>query len=419
MLYKLTKIMFWLGITSVPPFMFFILKYHPYKFLTIASTGFLTAYILLTIKPKTIKLNIYLLIVLIAQLFGIMLLGYVHTDTEYFSLIFRYVTAYIFLYYIIAYYSVGKFIRDYIYVMIGIGILGMVGFFFALSGLYEANVNISPDGHKIYNYLFTFSSSVHAREFGDFIRVSGFFDEPGSYAFLLLNAIFLNRVFFNNTKYETLLTIVGLFSISLSFYITMLFYIMLTRIRSIKIVIAFLVLILLLIALFPIAYKYQYANKTTESLYAFTYKRIEFADNNKKFIKGDNRTDLLIESLKYIKKRPFFGYGITGMKQDISTKKALGGSIGGRLVNHGIIGFIFVYLHVIILITYFMWNAMKERTVLISETFIVTFLLLNYIQRPQVDQLLSYILVIMMIIGFAKHRQGIQSEYIYGQLNHV
>lgn len=111
------------------------------------------------------------------------------------------------------------FIRSFIKINIIsliLSIIGLVLVVLGISGLYSVH---SYQGEmQIYNYLFFFMKRTNITDLN--YRVSGYYDEPGSFAFIVMFLLLINRKYFKNMKWEYSLLILPLVTTSLAHIIT-------------------------------------------------------------------------------------------------------------------------------------------------------------------------------------------------------
>lgn len=128
--------------------------------------------------------------------------------------------------------------------MVGVG-LALAGFQLTLLGDYTINEN-----QRLLNYGFFFMKT-HDIEGVDallYLRPTGYYDEPGSFAFMLFLVLAINKLYFNNRKIELFFLLAGFVTFSLAHVVTAIMYYFLfySKKRNIKYaVFVFLVLFVL------------------------------------------------------------------------------------------------------------------------------------------------------------------------------
>jgi len=89
----------------------------------------------------------------------------------------------------------------------------------------------------IYNYVFFFIKRSDLTYLN--IRPSGYYDEPGSFAYVVMLLLLLNRKFFKNIKWEYALLVLPLVTTSLAHIVTATLFLIIyyTNIKSIRYII--------------------------------------------------------------------------------------------------------------------------------------------------------------------------------------
>lgn len=98
-----------------------------------------------------------------------------------------------------------------------VGTIGLAFGFLKLYGVYDYQFE-----HKILNFglFFLKSSNIVTEE----MRPAGYYDEPGSFAYVVMFLLLLNRKYFRNMKWEYALLFLPLITTSLAHIFTMLFF---------------------------------------------------------------------------------------------------------------------------------------------------------------------------------------------------
>ena len=148
-------LLIWLMITSVAPFTFFLMKWHPYKLLTFFLFSLFVFILFLHRKIKYGEIEI--LGVWIIQIAYFFVLLAVHADTNYFNLIIQnlvIITAYLIIYNKIGLELFSKSVVWWITIM---GVLGSLAFFLALMRFQPFSTFTNPDGRTAFNFGLTFT----------------------------------------------------------------------------------------------------------------------------------------------------------------------------------------------------------------------------------------------------------------------
>ena len=385
-------LLLWIFITSAGPFMFISIPGHPHKILT-GSCLLIMITMLVIFKRKVVIRNQVLYFIFLAQacyyLFGF---SY-HEDNLYILLFLQIIGIAVSLIFLQNYISTKQLSISILVAMCIMGITGTIVFLLAITGIIQPFSILSifgDEGQKssdLYNYILTFSNSVFFYSKYQIIRIAGYFDEPGTFAFYLIHALLLNKISVNKKLIEYILIIAGLLSLSLAFYISLGIYLLLFNIRiqlklkPILIIAVILVLMNTSTSLFP---------ERVRTVTGFISSRLELSDSyDLKLLKGDSRTEAMINDFPDFVEKPFLGRGkIRGSNSP---------SIIGLLVNDGLIGAIFIFMHVLYFASksvYFQKNKPQLNSIVIKSSFL---LFLNFIQRPFITGIFPYMIYISLI----------------------
>lgn len=401
-MYKRTQniglLLLWALIFSAGPFMFLLIEWYPSRIITGAvSTVFLVA---LLANRKVVLGDVNILLILAIQAIFFLFAEIYHSDLAYVSLSIRMIAIAVIYMFINTYITISETAKSVLLVMAIIGVLGVIAFFAAATGHLEpVSALIKSNDDLLYNYILTFSNSVFVGLNGmQFMRVSGFFEEPGALAYYLTYALIINKLLLDSRKFESVFVVSGLFTMSLAFFITALIYYSFFYInkRTYK---RFLFVILLAIS--SIIYIEQIKDETplARTIYSITVDRLQFSDDGDgAVIKGNDRVDSFRDGIKYIGEKPLLGYGFTSIFKDANFSNA---SILSVIVVDGIIGFIFNFMHVLYLFVHILIGKNIHAKVLMAKIFFI--LAINYLQRPHVNEIFSYLLVVIIVTLLKKH----------------
>lgn len=132
--------------------------------------------------------------------------------------------------------GVEELVHAYVVLMIVLLFLAAISVLLALVGkvhplpVYGRGTSGSG-GTTVYVVGFTMSNAIIDFGNGYFVRPSGLFDEPGQFGIMVTLAILANAVVMRRLSYEILLIVLGLFTVSLGFYVSIFLYLMLWRLR--------------------------------------------------------------------------------------------------------------------------------------------------------------------------------------------
>jgi len=410
--YNLTLI--WILFTSTAPFVFYLaIPNHPYKFLVAAGIVIIALSCLLRMKINTGDPVIVSIIMIqicysfvAALLHELFFLGF---ETLYINMAMQFVAVLIVYLYINSFFSIHKVAKSTVYVMGIMGIMGALAFVLSAMGLLGVMSEFKHlDDSEGLNFILTFSKGALFFRDAVFIRVAGFFDEPGTFAYFITFALLTNRLYDYSGKLEWMLILTGLFTFSLAFYITLVFYFILYYGR----IMYFNRLFIVILSVFTIGwYVAAYSEKSdiNNMIYYQTIGRLQIEQSGSdKIIAGDNRSDLFVDSWHAFSKSPVIGHGFSAQKNPQSEYYGvfLGANLLTPLVIHGVLGTTIIFAQYF----YFSYLVLFRRKNIYRYSFaawaIVT---LNLFQRPDIFGGLYGYLVVIILIEVCKSRLAIIS----------
>lgn len=274
--------------------------------------------------------------------------------------------------YLLIFLCINTFVpNDYMKMLVNIMIvmflstlLGLILFLTVGLNLYGTSVLSSDEGINILNYGFFFVKFGDTWS-SDFIRPSGWFDEPGSFANVVLLFLIYNRVKIRSKKLELILLLGGCLSLSLACFIISFVYVIffLLKIKYIKyVVVIFLALVTL------------YFNKPSggfgEYVWDKTFGRVEDMARNEDTSRNYD------EAFKV-----FQEYFLTGESNEVIKQKypeATKETIWFMLGNQGVVGVFFYYIFIV-----FILIKLKKEKKMKKEYLLLLFLFaMNLAQRP-------------------------------------
>lgn len=217
---KLMFIFFLLGMGAFYPFV------HNYIFFgnlkTLASFFFLLLWaviVFFTKKKFKFPLPVFNRIIFIQSIF--LFLSFVFLESSFLTL-FYLILSWLTLFLIINSFSVYEFLKTFIKLNVLSAIFCLVGLilipfgFIKIFGVYDYQ-----DIFKIYNFgLFFVKLSSELTG----IRPAGYYDEPGSFSFVVMFLLLINKKYFNNRKWESALLFLPLVTTSLAHLFTIVIY---------------------------------------------------------------------------------------------------------------------------------------------------------------------------------------------------
>lgn len=250
----------------------------------------------------------------------------------------------------------------------------------------------NPDGRSCYYFGLTCTNFY----LGNIIRYSGFFDEPGAMAYWGIYALLFNRLFIRNNKFERLLMICLILTLSLAYYIQFCLYILFFKIESLKRLCG-----VLLISSVMVGAVYL-SKDTPYDVYRFTLFRLE-KNEMTGTMQGDNRSDLSETAKKYFITSPVMGIGA----KKSTEIEYMADNPYEILAKDGIVGMIVTYLPLIIVF----FAYYKKRSIL----YVLIILSVGYLQRPfHVDLVHPMMLYLMVFLIMMNEKGKLYKNNIYG-----
>jgi hypothetical protein len=271
--------------------------------------------------------------------------------------------------------------------------LSLVGFIYAYYGGHSFFSITNLDSRINNFYLATFSNSFENYSHSIIIRPSGIYDEPGAFVFFICLSCVLMQSQNLGKNYRWVLMLFGFITISLSFFIFFICFLLDEFIRTPqkKYFIRYLI-----IGFIGIAILYFFIPSISLILDRLA-ERLHF--ENGRFV-GDNRTILAVNSFNYLSKNVF----LWGLNADCM----LGHSICNAFsfLNYGEnplsplvhYGFLISFPYYLIL-ALFIWASINERRFIYFGVFLLL------LQRPYVMQYSYSILILLVLFSIFKFRK--------------
>lgn len=378
----------WLVFTATTPFVFFVaIPHHPYKLLVFAGLGLSAAALAL---GSRIRLEDPLLVAILglqmayaaaaAVMHEAFLLG---IELRYVNLCLQFATVLVLYLYIVRFHSVERIAVSSITAMAVMGALGAVAFALAALGILPILWEFQGPTWPSYSFGLTFSPTVISYGSFTFLRVAGFFDEPGTLAFYITFAILLNRLYGRSQRIERLLIVTGLFTFSLAFFVSLvlygsIFYLRQRHVRGILLALSVLAMCAVYVA------RTRGTSILSEQVYSATVMRFQRGEaGSGQVIAGDNRSVLLVAALKAFKAAPLFGHGFSAAENPKSAfyGMQMDANVMWPFAAHGLIG-VLVYFGAYVYWTFLVFGTRQglDRAC-VGAWVIVT---ANLLQRPNV-----------------------------------
>lgn len=145
-------------------------------------------------------------------------------SSDIYSVIFYLILSWIFLTFIISTFTIEDFFKYFIRFNIVSGIFCLIGtILFSLGYLYLVGVHSYQGNFSIYNFGWFFLK--RSTEFEHQLRPAGYYDEPGSFAFVTMFLLLINRKYFKNIKWEYALMFLPMLTTSMAHIFTVLIFI--------------------------------------------------------------------------------------------------------------------------------------------------------------------------------------------------
>lgn len=347
------------------------------------------------IRNGRFQVSHFNLIFLIIGLIAFSILYAYHQYSLYISYMVQFVAVFLVLVYIDTFKLFEKYIKGYITILTITGIGGIIGFLIALMGI-DPMMEVQTPQRLLYFYYTTLTPTYMS--FGSFnlIRFSGFFDEPGKFAYFHLFGLYYLYLNQYNRKFLIFFALIGLFTTSLAYIVSVIaafgFYLLYSYRVSLKKIIIIALTGLFLISIFNL--DKIYPSDITTNLNWFVSSRLSFdksrfSDDRRLFI-GDNRTGYMMYSYEVFKENPIFGYDKNDTKY---VRDAMIANIFAYFAQHGLIGVSALYFMFGYLIFYILSRDHK-----ITIYIILFLILINFYQRPYFSSgYMGYLLIPTLI----------------------
>lgn len=401
---KFATFLTWLLITSASPFMFYALSWHPYKIVIIITLFFMA---LMIFSKKHLKLgeNVIIYILLLQFLYSIFCALY-YSDFSYVNLAFQFITLFVMYTYVNNFVGINSFAESVVWVLLIMGALGCTAFILAFLGVLppmgEMVYASGQNERHVYNYLLTFTNVSIEVGGKYFIRVSGYFNEPGAMAYYITQAILLNKLLGGGNKKEGFLVFFGLLTFSLALVASLLIYYILfnsNRLVRKKTLLVGAIFLILPVMIFKNISSGQ--SQALDVVSEYTVNRLSLTGEDGTVISGDNRTENMKSNIKYFIDNPIMGLGNNGFIELQKNINYRGGSIVDVMIINGLVGVLFYFMHYLYLLYYAISRNSIERADWMPAK--IAFILgINYIQRPYVLGVFNYIILLLMIILFIR-----------------
>lgn len=267
-------------------------------------------------------------------------------------------------------------------------ILGVIGFVLCMIGVLEP-IFVFKEMDLRPGYFFgLFTTNTYLPPF---VRVAGFYDEPGALAFWGIFALLINKLFFDNKKVEYILLIGLIVTLSMAYFIQAILYILCfmskQRVRF------FMLIIIAIISLKLIA---NQSPKFDNAIFG----RFEYNESTRR-LKGDNRSDLAEKTAKVFYSSPLVGIGANNLAEiSFKKKEFMGANPYTQLAIDGLVGLFITWLPV-----FYLFRVGVRYKKYIGVAFICV---VGFLQRPYDCTQLLYPLLLYSICLWAYWENNIK-----------
>lgn len=273
------------------------------------------------------------------------------------------------------------------YIIIGLSLLLFILLFIGIEIPYT---EYSPDGRPHYIYLLGATNVVYHFPKGAFIRIAGLCDEPGQLALVITYLLVLNEFTFKKKAIRYFLSIGGLFTFSVAFYVTYFpFIIYWIKCGFLKIKSLLKVSLILLTIIVTITSLLNKQDKENLDLAVNVYVTERFTKNSDGKFQGDNRSSSIPNQIKAFSESPIIG--VLGKGEKYYRLHNMGDpTYFSFLAHNGLFDFIY-YLPFIYVA--FLFINQKESILFLS-------IALNFLQRPGLEYM--FFLVVISLIYYSR-----------------
>ena len=321
----------------------------------------------------------FLLKCVIVQVFIWVCYAVIHSDSSYITRIFFILFSLMLLAFLKKRGSLYHFTDTYNHFIALQAVLGVPIFFlFALNLIQPLSSFHNIDGRECYFFGVTFSNAITS----GIIRIAGFFDEPGAFAYWGIYAQVINKLTVDNKKLEIALVISLLFTLSAAYFVQLLLYVVFFYGTKAKTMIP-VVLVLGIVTIFTFRFLGQ-----NEQLMYLTVERFQGGT-----IRSE-RNELTEEAKKVFAESPMFGIGA----KNLQDRGYFDDNPYEIPAKDGVVGFIITYLP---LFAVFFKYGLKNKNIF----FALIILAAGYLQRPfHVNLLHSFMLYLLVMLIYYKSK---------------
>lgn len=372
------KLLFFFSIIAGWPCVFYLMGWLPHYIVNYVLLLFLTGgYVL---YKNEFRLPGPIAAILLLQMLVWLLYVIIHgMDFAYFTRIFYLLICYFILEIQLS--SNSSLFKVYNYWIVFQVIAGTIGFLLVLTGFLEPLFEFKEmDMRTGYCFGFFTTNTYYL----GLVRNAGYFDEPGALANWGMFALVINKLFYYNKKIEIIL-IFGLIStLSLAYFIQILFYAFFFYRSRIKTIMPSVLIFILLLKVVSMS------NKWIDKA---IFGRMEYNEVSGT-ISGDNRQDLVVNTWGYFQKAPWLGNGASHIiEQSVRDKKFVGANVFTTLATDGVVG------QIVVLLPFFFLYYFGRYDKKYKYAFWI--LIIGLLQRPYDNTQLLYPLLTNSLVLYA------------------
>lgn len=390
------------GIVFFSPPLFFIERYSLVAINKAAVLGLTGALLVILVRRLGFPASaVQLGYLVLAQATVLLPLPFLHQefghafDGGYFNLSFQILASLAIFLILASSANVKLFARFWVHLHLLIGAGGLIVF---IAGLVS---NLEPLGtfsdRPYYDFGLAYTNVFYQVGSVKLIRIAGFYDEPGTYAFNITFALILARIYGMEFWKERLLILFGLTSLSMAFFVIAALWVLFALNRN--------QVVYILVGCMMLLFAYGRAsNDVQDTVAAVTVDRFSIARSGGRLLKGDNRTAIMKDNYRAFVDSPMIGHGLHYEKyvSDIYPRTFIGNPVA-PLATHGILGALLTNLHV------FCFVVVLARTTNLrtgDKMLIGLSLAAILVQKPVTINGLGYLVFVVMTYRLLDRREA-------------
>lgn len=275
-------------------------------------------------------------------------------------------------------------------------ILGSIGFILCIIGVLEPFFIFKEMDQRPGYFFGLFTTNTYTPPF---VRVAGFFDEPGALACWGIYALLINKLFFDNKKIELILLIGLLITLSMAYFIQAALYIIFFMGKQKKKIILVIVFIFILLNLIA-----SQSLKFESAIFGRFNYNMETGR-----LAGDNRSDLADETSKIFYSSPIIGVGASNLIEICKREKIfVGANPYTQFATDGLIGVFVTWFPFF----YLLWLSQRNK----KYRYATIICMIGFLQRPYDCTQLLYPLLSYTICLWANIENTNERLTIYTKL---